>query len=61
MVRFMFVVLIYGKVLNKTSKDGELKEAYWLTLTTKEELYSSQGSLNYPFPHIDSSPLIDDL
>ena len=42
-IRMSFILLVYLKVLNRNSDHMKIKEAYWLTLTTKEEIVENKG------------------
>lgn len=46
-IRLAFILIISLKVLRKDANNLKTKEMYWLTLTTKDELFENNGKLCY--------------
>ena len=44
-IRLTFILIISLKVLRKNTNNLKTKEMYWLTLTTKDELFENDGKL----------------
>jgi hypothetical protein len=46
-MRIFFVIQVTLHVYKKKLTEMDIKETYWLTLTTKEELFERKGKLIY--------------
>jgi hypothetical protein len=46
-IRLAFILIISLKVFRKNARSKETKEGYWLSMTTKEELFENDGKLCY--------------